>query len=113
MDLMWFLMMAHLTGDYGLQSDRMAEMKRTSVSVLTAHVLIYTATVGLTLWIYGAVTSSYRFWSLLLLAILSGLFVTHWSQDYLKGRFFRSRQAYYLDQVLHVAALFAIRWLVT
>jgi len=112
-DPMWFLLMAHLVGDYGLQSDRMAEQKRTSISVLTLHVLIYTGTLGLTVWIYGEITGSSRFWSVSVLVILAALFITHWLQDYFKGRFFRSRQAYYLDQILHVTALFAVRWLIT
>jgi hypothetical protein len=109
---MWFLVMAHLVGDYGLQSDLMAQRKRASIWVLTLHVLIYAGVLALTLGLYGSITGSYSFWRFSIVAVLAGLFVTHWSQDFLKSRFFNSRQAYYLDQILHLAALFAIRLLI-
>jgi hypothetical protein len=112
MDLMWFLVMAHLAGDYGLQSDRMAQEKRSSMRILVSHVLIYTATIGFALVIYGGVTHAYEVWRIPVIAMLAGLFVTHVAQDYLKSRYFHSRQAYYIDQILHLTALFLIRWLI-
>lgn len=109
---MWFLALAHLIGDYALQSDRMAETKPRSVAVLTVHVLIYVCVIGVTLWMYGIATGGYAFWKLAVGGLLAPLFALHWIQDYLKGRYFTSRQSYYLDQVLHVSQLFILRLLV-
>ncbi|MBI5869139.1 MAG: DUF3307 domain-containing protein [candidate division Zixibacteria bacterium] len=112
MDLMWFLVLAHLVGDYGLQSDWMAEHKRTSVAVLAIHVLIYTVTIGVALALYGSITQSYAFWRFWVIATLVIVYAVHVAQDYLKSRYFHSRQAYYIDQILHISALFAIRLLI-
>lgn len=111
MDLMWFLMLGHLAGDYAFQSDRMAEEKRTSHRTLTTHVLIYTAAIALVLFIYSEWTGAYLFWALRTGLILAAMFALHWVQDDLKARYFPSRQAYYQDQLLHVVQLFVIRWL--
>lgn len=112
MDLILYLLLGHLTGDYALQSDPMAERKRRSIRVLSLHVLIYTVTIGLVLWAYGQVTGIYEFWSWGVVGLLVPLYVIHWGQDFVKGRYFASRQAYYSDQVLHILQLFIIRWLV-
>ncbi len=113
MDLMWFLLLAHLTGDYALQSDRMAAQKGASYSMLTAHVLIYTACVALTLWLYAEFVARYLVGRSVLVIMLGVLFIIHWSQDLIKGRYFgSSKQAYYVDQVLHLAQLYAIRLLI-
>lgn len=111
MDLMWFLMLGHLAGDYAFQSDRMADEKRSSHRALTIHVLIYTAAIALVLFIYSQWTGAFLFWTLRTGLILAAMFTLHWTQDYLKGRYFRSRQAYYQDQLLHLLQLFVIRWL--
>lgn len=111
MDLMWFLMLGHLAGDYAFQSDRMAADKQSSIRTLTVHVLIYTATIALVLLLYSEWTGAYLFWALRTASILAAMCVLHWIQDFLKGRYFRSRQAYYLDQLLHLLQLFVIRWL--
>lgn len=112
MDLMWFLALAHLIGDYALQSDRMAETKPRSVAVLTAHVLIYVGVIGVALWLYGMATGRYGFWKLTVGGLLVPIFAVHWMQDYLKGHYFPSRQAYYLDQALHISQLLILRLLV-
>jgi len=109
---MWFLLLAHLTGDYALQSDRMAEQKRRSLGVLSLHVLIYTLTIAIVLWVFSRLTGAYTFWTWRVAGLLAPLYLAHWAQDYTKGRHFSSRQAYYSDQVLHVIQLFIIRWLV-
>lgn len=109
---MWFLVWAHLLGDYGLQSDWMAEHKRSKMSVLVIHVLIYTATIGVTLAAYAFITNSFDFWRISVIAMLAAVLLVHAAQDYLKSRYFHSRQAYYIDQVLHISALFVIRWLI-
>ncbi len=112
MDLMWFLVLAHLVGDYGLQSDWMADHKGSSLAVLAIHVLIYTVTIGVALALFGSITNSYPFWRLSVLVMLVIIYAVHVAQDYLKSRYFHSRQAYYIDQILHISALFAIRLLI-
>ena len=110
MDLMWFLFLAHLTGDFALQTDRMAADKGHDASVLTWHVTVYTVCIGLTLWIYSAMTLQYEFVSPTVAGLLASMFALHWIQDFVKGRkFSKSKQAYYADQVLHLAQLYVIR----
>ncbi len=112
MDLMWFLLLAHLTGDYALQSDRMAAEKGQCVSALTWHVAMYTACIAFTLWGYSTITAKYEFLSPTVAGLVPPLFALHWIQDYIKSRkFANSKQAYYVDQVLHLTQLYAIRLL--
>lgn len=114
MDLMWFLFLAHLTGDYALQSDRMASEKCHSATALTWHVTIYVACIAVTLWAYSAITSQFSFLSGTCAGLMVPLFVLHWTQDFIKGhKFPNSKQAYYIDQVLHLMQLYAIRLLAT
>lgn len=114
MDLMWFLFLAHLTGDYALQTDRMAAKKGQSVGILTSHVAVYVACIASTLWGFASVTLQYEFYTPTIVGALVLLFALHWIQDYVKSRkFSASKQAYYADQVLHLAQLYAIRLLVT
>lgn len=114
MDLMWFLFLAHLTGDYALQTDRMAAEKGRDLVALTQHVAIYVGCITLTLWSFAALTTRFLFPSASVVTMLAALFVLHWTQDYIKSRRFpTSKQAYYIDQVLHLAQLYAIRLLVT
>jgi hypothetical protein len=45
--------------------------------------------------------------------LLLPLFALHWLQDFVKCRNFNhSKQAYYVDQVLHLTQLYAIRLLI-
>lgn len=113
MDMMWFLMLSHLVGDYALQSDRMAAQKGASLPALTWHVVIYVATLTVTLAAYAMATRAFVFGSVRVGIALAAIFVLHWSQDYWKARRFPdSRQAYYVDQALHIAQLFLLRgWL--
>jgi hypothetical protein len=113
MDLMWFLFLAHLTGDYALQTDRMAADKGSDPVTLTAHVTVYTLCIALTLWLYAALTRQFGFFTLTSGGLMAPLFVLHWIQDFTKSRYFKhSKQAYYADQVLHLAQLYIIRLLV-
>ena len=112
MDLMWFLFLAHLIGDYALQSDRMAAEKCQSVTALTWHVTIYVACIAATLWVYSSITSQFSFLSSDSVGLMVPLFALHWTQDFIKGhKFPKSKQAYYIDQVLHLMQLYAIRLL--
>jgi hypothetical protein len=64
------------------------------------------------LWLFAAATSQYDFLSLRASGLLAPLFALHWIQDFVKGRYFsQSKQAYYADQLLHLAQLYAIRLL--
>lgn len=112
MDLMWFLLLAHLTGDYALQTDRMARQKGGDLPLLAAHVAIYTLCIGIALWAYAAATGLTGIWRWNTGGLLIPLFAIHFLQDYTKCRFFpSSKQAYYADQVLHLAQLYIIRLL--
>ena len=111
---MWFLFLAHLIGDYALQSDRVASEKGRINRLLTWHVSVYVFCIAATLWIYGAFTAEFSFLSLSIAGLMAPLFVLHWIQDYVKCRYFaKSKQAYYADQVLHLIQLYVIRLLVT
>lgn len=52
-------------------------------------------------------------YSLITVYTLLAVFATHWLQDYIKAdKYGTSKQAYYLDQAIHIAVLFIIRILV-
>jgi len=112
MDLIIFLLIGHYMGDYGLQSDRMASMKRSSPATLTLHVFTYTITIILAFALYWVLERfdappSYRV--LVLLAVI--LFVTHWAQDFVKSRINGPKQLYYVDQSLHIILLVVFRYI--
>jgi len=113
MDMMWFLMLSHLVGDYALQSDGIALRKRSSRKILTGHVVIYVVTLAFTLAIYSYFTGQFAFLSLRVMTALFVIFALHWIQDDIKARRFAdSGQAYYIDQALHIIQLFLLRgWL--
>lgn len=114
MDLMWYLFLAHLIGDYALQSDRMAAGKGRSLPMLTWHVTIYVMCIGLTLWLASVISSGFRFFVWSTAGLLLALYALHWTQDLIKCRYFsHSKQAYYADQVIHLAQLYAIRLLIS
>lgn len=113
MDLMWFLFLAHIAGDFAFQSDSVAQRKRTSAPVLTYHVAIYVACIGVTLWLYASAEGSYRFATWGVAGLLLPLYGLHWTQDFIKGRrFAKSKQAFYVDQLVHLAQLYVIRLLI-
>jgi len=113
MDMMWFLMLSHLVGDYALQTDGMALTKGISRRILTLHVVTYVVTLAFTLAIYSYFTDRFAFLSLRVMAALFVIFALHWIQDDIKARRFADiRQAYYIDQALHIIQLFLLRgWL--
>lgn len=108
MDPLFSFLLAHIFGDYAFQSDSMARGKERSRIRLLFHVLIYCLTIALFGWFHDLI-----FHAGILIRILPWLFplfVIHALQDYIKSRFFNnSRQFYYLDQALHLAALYALR----
>ncbi|MEW5994806.1 MAG: DUF3307 domain-containing protein [Candidatus Zixiibacteriota bacterium] len=109
-DTLFFLLLGHFLGDFAFQSDQVAEGKRTSRLVLTRHVFIYTLTIAAALALGLHLNGSEAFFSVLTIAVLAILFVQHWTQDFLKShRFNGTRQAFYVDQGLHLLVLFLIR----
>ncbi|UCD62838.1 MAG: DUF3307 domain-containing protein [Candidatus Zixiibacteriota bacterium] len=112
-DLLFFLILGHLFGDFGLQSDRVAAEKGRSKATLTYHVFLYTLTVALFLFAGLALNGSDGFFRLATLLVLTFIFLAHWIQDYLKAfRFNGTKQAFYLDQAVHILILFAVRILI-
>lgn len=110
LDLLWFLLLGHIFGDFAFQSDETVLLKRTSNRTLTLHVLLYTLTIALFLFVGLAYVKNEQFFTLLTAMILAAIFVEHWVQDLLKERRFSgSKQSFYFDQALHVLVLFAVR----
>lgn len=109
-DLLFFLLLGHYIGDFALQSDKMVLNKRGSKAFLSLHVLLYTATLALFL-AYGLDLHENRsFMSLTTLLVLAAVYVVHWIQDFVKSQTFNgSKQAYYVDQSIHLITLFIVR----
>ncbi len=109
-DLLFYLLLGHFFGDFGLQTDRVAAEKQGSIKVLTYHVTLYTLVVTVFLYAGLLLTGQNTFLSITTVGVLVVIFVAHWIQDYLKAfRFNGTKQAFYLDQAMHVLILFVIR----
>lgn len=109
-DVLFFLLLAHIFGDYALQTDYMARMKGSSKKVLSLHVLIYTLTVGVFWWLGKKLTGDHLFPNLTDLFVLMALYVQHWLQDYVKtNKSNGGKQGFFIDQALHISALYIIR----
>ncbi len=110
LDLMFFLLLGHYLGDFALQSDKMARYKGESPSILSLHVLIYTSTLTLLLAYGLSFRGDDSFMSLTTLLAVVAVGAIHWIQDLIKARKFDgSKQAYYVDQAIHVTILLLIR----
>jgi len=113
MDLIMYLLLGHLVGDFALQSDRMAQNKSESKKTLTFHVTVYVLIMAGILWLHSLATGAGYFFSWTVLGLLLVLFAAHWVQDYLKCRLLpKTKQMYYMDQILHVSLLYVLRLLV-
>jgi hypothetical protein len=109
-DLLFFLLLGHIGGDFALQSDSIARMKRTSPSVLTLHVTIYTATIAVSLLAAYLFADAIAVMRWVTLPVLAFIFVEHWIQDYVKvNGASPSKQIFYVDQVIHILVLYIIR----
>jgi hypothetical protein len=109
-DVLFFLLLAHIFGDYALQTDYMAKMKGSSKKVLSIHVLIYTVTIGAFWWLGKFLTKSPNFPAPVDLVVLAALYVQHWLQDYVKTtKSNGGKQWMFVDQALHISALYIIR----
>jgi hypothetical protein len=113
MDLIMYLLLGHLVGDFALQSDQMAQNKADSKKTLTFHVTVYVLIMAGILWLHSSATGAGYFFTWTVLALLSMLFAEHWVQDYLKCRVLpKTKQMYYMDQILHISLLYVLRLLV-
>jgi hypothetical protein len=109
-DVLFFLLLGHFVGDYAFQSDRMAQNKGLSLAVLSQHVLIYTVTVGVFWWIGKLLNQEKHFLSWATAGVLTGIYLLHWLQDFLKSRLINGgKQSYYVDQAIHVTLLYLVR----
>ena len=110
MDPIMYLLLGHFVGDFALQSDYMAQKKTNSKKTLTLHVLVYVLVIAAVLLLHSLATGTDRFFSWTVLGLLVLVYVVHWLQDYLKGHVLpRTKQMYYLDQILHLSLLYVIR----
>jgi hypothetical protein len=110
MDILFFLILGHLAGDYALQTDYMAANKRISVKVLSLHVLVYALTLWAFFFFYSLLYQPGLYLHSCTLIFLALLYLQHWAQDFLKSRYQNgSKQMYYLDQVIHLAVLYLYR----
>jgi hypothetical protein len=110
MDILFFLILGHLAGDYALQTDYMAAQKRTSTGVLSLHVLVYVLTIWAFFFFYSVLYQPGLFYRGGTIIFLGILYIEHWGQDFLKGRYQNgSKQMYYIDQVVHIVMLYLYR----
>jgi hypothetical protein len=110
MDVLFFLIFAHFVGDYALQTDGMAADKKSSLGVLSVHVLIYVINLWIFFAIYSALYQPGLYLQSATIIFLLALYLQHWLQDYLKGSLKNcTKQVYYIDQVIHVAVLYIYR----
>lgn len=111
LDLLFFLLLGHYMGDFAFQTGRMAKFKPTSTIILSQHVLVYTLT--LTVFLYLGLYMNDRageFFSWTTLVVMLAVYVEHWFQDLIKGsRFNGVTQVFFLDQALHIIVLFLMR----
>lgn len=113
MDPIMYLLLGHFVGDFALQSDYMAQKKTNSKKTLTFHVLVYVLVIAAVLLLYALAAGRDHFFSWTVLGLLFLVYVVHWLQDYLKGHVLpRTKQMYYLDQILHISLLYVIRLVV-
>jgi len=113
MDSLWFLFLGHILGDYAFQSDAMAKQKGSSPRLLVLHIAIYSLTLALTYIIGLYLVGRPMELTPTPFIAFAGILIVHGLQDGIKVRFFScSRQAYYIDQALHIIQLYILRlWL--
>jgi protein-S-isoprenylcysteine O-methyltransferase Ste14 len=110
MDVLFFLILGHFCGDYAFQTDNIAERKKSSKAALAIHVVLYTVCIWAFLAAYSLLYLPGLYFHTATLMFLAFLFIEHWTQDYLKSRLTDcSKQAYYIDQVIHIALLYFYR----
>lgn len=110
MDVLFFLILGHFCGDYALQSDHVAQKKKTSKSLLSFHVLTYILCLWLFLAIYSLIYQPGLYLDTAVLVFLTVIYIEHWIQDFIKSKIKRfDKQLYYADQLLHIILLYIYR----
>jgi hypothetical protein len=108
MDPLFFFLLGHLIGDYALQTDNMAASKNSKLILLVAHTTIYAVILALSAFAHDLFYKPPVFFSVLLWIV--PIFMIHLLQDLIKVRHFQgSRQAYYIDQAIHLITIYALR----
>ncbi len=111
MDPLFFFFLGHIIGDYALQTDAMAANKQKISGLLVLHATIYSLTIAASACIHDLFYRPPIFLAALPWIIL--IFALHIIQDFVKAKYLsKSRQCYYIDQALHLAALYALRIIV-
>ncbi len=111
MDPLFFFFLGHIIGDYALQTDTMAANKREFSGLLILHAAIYSATILASAFVHDLFYRPSIF--LAALPWIIPIFALHIFQDFIKGKYFsKSRQCYYIDQAVHLMALYALRIIV-
>lgn len=103
-NILLFVLMAHMTGDYLFQSDYLAGNKGKDNYILLAHSVLYTVGVMIVAYIMGIELSIIK------LLILS---VVHFPVDYIKAKgitpkYMGNKKALLLDQLIHYLTLLFI-----
>jgi hypothetical protein len=108
MDPLFFFLLGHLIGDYALQSDNMASSKNSRILLLVIHSAIYAIVLALSAFAHDLVYRPPVF--LLVLPWIGPILIMHLVQDFIKARYYQgSKQAYYVDQAIHLIVLYALR----
>ena len=109
-DILFFLLLGHIFGDYALQTDHMAKEKGNSWKVLSLHVLVYTLTITAFWWLGKKLSGDHEFPNLTQTLVIFGLYIQHWLQDFVKTtKGNGGKQGFFIDQALHLTALYIIR----
>ena len=111
MDPLFFFLLGHIIGDYALQTDRMAANKQRISGLLILHTAVYSLAIAASAYIHDLFFRPSIFFATL--PWLIAIFALHAIQDLVKAKCLsRSRQCYYIDQALHLMALYALRMIV-
>ena len=104
-NMFWYLLLAHVLGDYPLQTDWMVKFK-TQWYGLALHILTHTATIIVVVFLVGGQ-------DLVVLHYLITLLFIHLAIDLFKNRISahypdRFVQAYFFDQLLHLLSILGV-----
>ena len=110
-----FMLLAHLIGDFFLQSQYMSENKSKDVGVLFVHVLFYTITIFAVTFLYIIISKEYQMIFMLpTYYILNGVlhFIIDFITSKITSRLYKQNKIYWFfvtigcDQTLHFICLF-------
>ncbi|MDD4004641.1 MAG: DUF3307 domain-containing protein [Elusimicrobiaceae bacterium] len=113
--IFWRLLLAHLLADFPLQTDRVANFKRTSRKWMLLHCLTHAGLSAVLIWPYineiWFTISGFRFYGWMAVAVI---LLTHYLQDMWRVYAIRKLHShdgvlYFLwDQIVHIGILFAL-----